>query len=76
MIIKEKNIKNFITLFLEKLKLKKSDAKIVAKRLVDSDMSGHFSHGINRIFQYENAVKQKIISVNSKINIKCLWRKE
>ena len=64
MIIKEKNIKNFITLFLEKLKLKKSDAKIVAKRLVDSDMSGHFSHGINRIFQYENAVKQKIISVN------------
>ena len=70
MIIKEKNIKKFISLFLEKLKVKKKDSKIIANYLVDSDMSGHFSHGINRIFQYENAVKNKIISVNSKITIK------
>ena len=69
MVIKEKKIKTFIALFLEKLKVKKKDAKIIAKYLVDSDMSGHFSHGINRIFQYENAVRKKIISTNSKIKI-------
>lgn len=69
MIIKEKKIKVYIALFLEKLKVKKKDAKIIAKYLVDSDMAGHFSHGINRIFQYENAVNKKIISINSKIKI-------
>ncbi len=69
MIIKEKKIKTFIVLFLEKLKVKKKDAKIIAKYLVDSDMAGHFSHGINRMFQYENAVSKKIISINSKIKI-------
>ena len=33
-------------------------------------MSGHYSHGINRIFQYENAIKNKVIVCNSKIRLK------
>ena len=38
--IKEKKIKNFITLFLEKLNVEKKNAKIIANHLVDSDMAG------------------------------------
>lgn len=67
MILKEKKIKKFITLFLEKLKLKKKDAKIISEYLVNSDMAGHFSHGINRMFQYETSIEKKIISMNNKI---------
>lgn len=68
--IKEKKIKNFITSFLEKLNVEKKNAKIIANHLVDSDMAGHFSHGINRMFQYENAVKSKIILPKAKIKIR------
>ena len=67
--IKEKDIKKFITLFLEKLNVERKDSKIISNHLVNADMSGHFSHGVNRIFQYEKAIKKKIISVNAKIKI-------
>ena len=67
MILKEKKTKKFITLFLEKLKLKKKDAKIISEYLVNSDMAGHFSHGINRMFQYERSIEKKIISISPKI---------
>ena len=68
--IKEKKIKNFINFFLEKLNVEKKNAKIIANHLVDSDMAGHFSHGINRMFQYENAVKSNIILPKAKIKIR------
>ena len=67
MILEEKKTKKFISLFLEKLKLKKRDAKIISEYLVNSDMAGHFSHGINRMFQYERSIEKKIISINPKI---------
>ncbi len=70
MILKEKKIKKFIKLFLEKLNVPGENAKIISKYLVEADMSGHYSHGINRIFQYENAIKNKVIVCNSKIRLK------
>ena len=60
MLIKEKKISNFSNLFLTKLGMNRKDSKLVSKLLVKSDMSQHFSHGVIRLVQYYNMVKNKI----------------
>tara|TARA_B100000963_G_scaffold358210_1_gene382294 strand:- start:38404 stop:39450 length:1047 start_codon:yes stop_codon:yes gene_type:complete len=65
MIIKEKKALKFCYLFLKKIGLDNSKSKIISSHLVKSDMSGHFSHGINRLIQYYNAVKKGVIKIKS-----------
>lgn len=70
MIIKHQKIKIFTTKFLTKLGLKKSQSRTIADLLVKSDMCKHYSHGINRLFQYYESVNNKIIKIKSKPIIK------
>ena len=70
MIVSHKKIINFAIKFLSKLGLKKNQSQVVAKLLVKSDMCKHYSHGINRLFQYYNSVANDIIRVKSKPAIK------
>ena len=69
MIIKENQIKKFVNLIFLKMGLNKKDSALVSEQLINSDMSGHYSHGINRIFQYQNGVKKKIMAINKKPKI-------
>lgn len=70
MLIKEKKISNFSNLFLTKLGMNRKDSKLVSKLLVKSDMSQHFSHGVIRLVQYYNMVKNKIYRIKGKPKIK------
>ncbi len=66
MIIKYKKVIKFSNLFLGKLSLNKIHANLISTKLVNSDMCGHFSHGVNRLIQYHNGVKKKIYRPNIK----------
>ncbi len=70
MLIKEKKISNFSNLFLTKLGMNRKDSKLVSKLLVKSDMSQHFSHGVIRLVQYYNMVKNKIYRIKGEPKIK------
>lgn len=69
MIVSHKKVINFAIKFLCKLGLKKKQSQIIAKLLVNSDMCKHYSHGVNRLFQYYNSVANGIIKIKTKPTI-------
>jgi len=70
MIIKESRIKKFVNEIFLKIGLNKKNAFLISGQLINSDMCGHYSHGINRIFQYQKGVENGIISIYKKPKIK------
>lgn len=60
MLIKPNKVFNFAKSFLKKLNLGEKKSSRIAELLVKSDMSNHFSHGVIRLIQYHNMVKDKI----------------
>ena len=60
MLIKPNKVFNFAKSCLKKLNLDEKKSSRIAELLVKSDMSNHFSHGVIRLIQYHNMVKDKI----------------
>ena len=64
MIVQKNKILKFTRKYLKKLNLPKEDIIIISNLLVKADCAGHFSHGINRLIQYDKAIESGIININ------------
>jgi|ECHnycMinimDraft_1075156.scaffolds.fasta_scaffold00051_10 LDH2 family malate/lactate/ureidoglycolate dehydrogenase len=68
LIVKRKELKEFVKELLIKLQIPQEDAEIVSEVLVDTDMRGIKTHGIYRLPVYIRRIENKV--VNNRPNIR------